>query len=531
MKIEISLGEATRHRDGSATLAVEVPELELRRELDLSFGELHDRCGIPDGTTLDLLLVASVCYVIDKTVKRARSFDGWTRELEAQLPVSALRKWQSVATRLNRALQFLTGDEWNLSFREAEVDFFRAPEPKRRRKQKPPAPDNIDRVCLFSGGLDSLTGAIDLLEEKEAGGLRLVGHYDAAGAASTQERLLKTLDVRYPRRCDLLQMRVSHRPLNAEESTLRSRSLVFMALGVYAARAAGEHVPLYAPENGLIAVNVPLNASRSGSCSTRTMHPYFLDSLRGVLKGLSIENPIINPSEFKTKGECLAECANRKLLSVLMSETVSCSHPTRKQFWRRRNKEVRNCGYCVPCLIRRAAMHRVGLDAAGQYGLDVCGGEVDVNHNMNDSADDFRAMLDMLRSRKTADDFVQDILAVAPVDRIRERAEMIERGFGEIRALIEAKGNGAVRRAAAVFEVHSQLGIGTALLCELWAKPPAPVRGHFRFGAASVALAGQMECGDTWAEQDGADQVRLIVADGLGHGGDAAIASRKTAAG
>lgn len=450
MKIEISLGEATRHRDGSAKLAVEVPEPELRRELDLSFGELHERCGIPDNITLDLLLVASVCYVIDKTVKRARSFDGWTRELEAQLPVSALKKWQSVATPLNRALQFLTGDEWNLSFRKADVDFFRAPEPKRTRKQKPPTPDGIDRVCLFSGGLDSLTGAIDLLEEKGARGLRLVGHYDAAGAASTQERLLKTLDAHYPHRCDLLQMRVSHRPLNAEESTLRSRSLVFMAMGIYTARAAGEHVPLYAPENGLIAVNVPLNASRSGSCSTRTMHPYFLDSLRGILKGLGIENPIINPFELKTKGECLAGCSNAKLLAALAASSVSCSHPTRKQFWRRRGKEVRNCGYCVPCLIRRAALHRVGLDAASQYGLDVCGGEVDIDHNMSDSADDFRAMLDMLSSRKTAGDFMKDILAVAPVDRIRERAEMVERGFGEIRALIEAKGNGVVRRAAGV---------------------------------------------------------------------------------
>lgn len=450
MNIEVSLGESPRHRDGSAILAVEVSELDLQRELDLSFGELHDRCGVPDNITLDLLLVASLCYVIDKTVKRARSFDGWTRELEVELPVSAPGKWQPVAPRLNRALKFLTGDEWSLSFRDMEVDFFRAPEQKRRRARKPPSLDSITRVCLFSGGLDSLTGAINLLEQKDAGGVRLVGHYDAAGAASTQDRLLKTLDTYYPQLCDLLQMRVSHRPLNAEESTLRSRSLLFMALGVYAARAAGATVPLYAPENGLIAINVPLNASRSGSCSTRTMHPYFLDSLRGVLKELGIENPIINPSEFRTKGECLAECKNQKLLASVMTETVSCSHPTRKTYWRRRSKEIRNCGYCVPCLIRRAAFHKVRLDTGGEYGLDVCEGEVAINQDAHDSADDFRAILDLLRSGKTAADFARDMLAVAPVDRVKERAEMIERGFGEIRSLLQSKGSKEIRRAAGI---------------------------------------------------------------------------------
>lgn len=196
------------------------------------------------------------------------------------------------------------------------------------------------------------------------------------------------------------------------------------------------------------------------------------------MKELGIENPITNPSEFKTKGECLAECANQRLLSSLMSETVSCSHPTRKTYWRRRSKEVRNCGYCVPCLIRRAAFHKVGRDAVSEYGLDVCAGEVAIrsslinthgsilsqclcglseaksiyetssSHNAHDSADDFRAVLGLLRSGKTAADFEREMLTVAPVDRVAERAAMLERGFGEIRALLQSKGNKEIRRAA-----------------------------------------------------------------------------------
>jgi anti-sigma regulatory factor (Ser/Thr protein kinase) len=89
-------------------------------------------------------------------------------------------------------------------------------------------------------------------------------------------------------------------------------------------------------------------------------------------------------------------------------------------------------------------------------------------------------------------------------------------------------GLGAVRRASETFEVHSQPGLGTALLSVLWAKPPEREPAPFRGGAASVPLAGQEVCGDTWAVRPiGPDRVRLLVADGLGHGQFAADASRK----
>lgn len=89
-------------------------------------------------------------------------------------------------------------------------------------------------------------------------------------------------------------------------------------------------------------------------------------------------------------------------------------------------------------------------------------------------------------------------------------------------------GLGAIRRASHTFEVHSQPGVGTVLLSELWAQPPA--RAPFRCGAVSVPLAGEEVCGDTWAvRQTGTDRARLMVADGLGHGEFAADASRKAA--
>ncbi len=62
----------------------------------------------------------------------------------------------------------------------------------------------------------------------------------------------------YPYRFAIEHIRVAHRPAEAAEETLRSRSFVFIALGLYGAQAAGLQTPLYMFENGFIALNVPL---------------------------------------------------------------------------------------------------------------------------------------------------------------------------------------------------------------------------------------------------------------------------------
>jgi anti-sigma regulatory factor (Ser/Thr protein kinase) len=89
-------------------------------------------------------------------------------------------------------------------------------------------------------------------------------------------------------------------------------------------------------------------------------------------------------------------------------------------------------------------------------------------------------------------------------------------------------GLGAVRRASHIFEVHSQPGTGTGIRSEVWAQPPPTVSGGFSSGAVNVALSREESCGDSWATLPmGAGRMRVIVADGLGHGDLAAIASRK----
>ncbi len=87
-------------------------------------------------------------------------------------------------------------------------------------------------------------------------------------------------------------------------------------------------------------------------------------------------------------------------------------------------------------------------------------------------------------------------------------------------------GLGVVKRAADFFEVHSQPGIGTALLCILSSKP-AVQNERQQFGLVNVAIKGEEVCGDAGAPLDvGNGRMRLLLADGLGHGPNAAEASK-----
>ena len=88
-------------------------------------------------------------------------------------------------------------------------------------------------------------------------------------------------------------------------------------------------------------------------------------------------------------------------------------------------------------------------------------------------------------------------------------------------------GLGAVQRASHVFEVHSQPGIGTALLSEVWAKYPPARASRWRVGAVNLPMRNETACGDNWCFSDGeAGRAQLVIADGLGHGPAAAEASR-----
>ena len=190
---------------------------------------------------------------------------------------------------------------------------------------------------------------------------------------------------------------------------------------------------------------MPLTPSRLGSCSTRTMHPFYLTVLREVFKDLGIQNALVNPLELKTKGECVTQCRNLSLLKSLIPRTVSCSHATRRQNWKR--KSAPNCGYCFPCLCRRASVHAAGLDSGEDYGIDVCSNELTVDSSAM-SADDLRAVTSGLRRFNTDTSIRKAITGVAPAEPLDAYVNLVQRGLTELRTWIAEKGSASLRAAA-----------------------------------------------------------------------------------
>jgi hypothetical protein len=332
------------------------------REATIEFATGFFDGWTPTASGAELLRFAAGIYCGDRTVEREPQPDGWTRTLRAEVPAADPEAW--VQAGWAATLGFLTGDTWSIRARSAR-----------------PAPAataglDVDAVSLFSGGLDSLCGVIDLLEEDPGRRLLLVGHHEGGQASSAQRDLYAALAKVYGERVQLRRLfcrpappdDAQAQPLpDQHERSTRSRSLLFIAAALSAASAIGQQVPVYVPENGWIGLNVPLTRARTGSASTRTTHPHFLTQLAGACRTIGIDNPIINPYRLQTKGEMLAACRNPKLLARLAPVSVSCSHPETPRW---RDRPQGNCGYCLPCLVRRASLARIRRDRGDQYAWD-----------------------------------------------------------------------------------------------------------------------------------------------------------------
>jgi len=88
-------------------------------------------------------------------------------------------------------------------------------------------------------------------------------------------------------------------------------------------------------------------------------------------------------------------------------------------------------------------------------------------------------------------------------------------------------GMGAIIRMSKDADFYSIPGKGTGILARWWSGGPAlPSAGHgFRVSAVNVPKAGEEASGDSWASVQSGDQLTVLVADGLGHGIEANLAS------
>lgn len=361
----------------------------------------------------DFLSIALSVVAADFTDLRAKSPDGWTRVITLEIAVQDPTFWNTQAHALEGALRFLTTDKWTLSFHHGGFG------PPAQLEALHPKEDS---VVLLSGGLDSLIGAIDLVEQ----GIKPYAVSQIVrGDGEKQDVFARSLG--------LSRIGLNHvtKSPGSQEPSQRARSIIFLAFGMAVATSLdryhqGDTVPLYICENGFIAINPPLTATRLGSLSTRTAHPEYLGRLQQIFDAADINVRIENPYALMTKGEMLVNCRNQPVLAEHAVDSTSCGRFQRFGY--------KHCGRCVPCQVRRASFKRWGaLNDTTRYVYD----DLSINSPQYGRFEDVRSM-GMALASVSQDGFEQwlghSLFSRFIADREGYR-QMLARGLDELRSL------------------------------------------------------------------------------------------------
>lgn len=331
----------------------------------------------PSDIGLDLLILAELVFAADTRLSRAtESQDSWTRQIKLVVPVSNVSQWIAASPLIVRMLNFLTGDLWAIEFIN-RPGLFTQIMPNRPRNVAIP---HFDKAQLFSGGLDSLIGAINNVVSGNSP--LFISHAGDAATSDAQHKCFERLQSVFgtpplSRLRFWLNIDVSAFNNISTENTTRGRSFLFFAIGIFAGTGFGKPFTLEAPENGLIALNVPLDYLRLGALSTHTTHTFYIKSWNELLQAVGIQGQIVNPYWDKTKGEMVSSCLNQQVLQQIIPDSLSCSSPAKGRWI---GHGIEHCGYCLPCIIRRASLKDQSILDTTTYRLaDLYGTPINTN--------------------------------------------------------------------------------------------------------------------------------------------------------
>jgi 7-cyano-7-deazaguanine synthase in queuosine biosynthesis len=320
----------------------------------------------------DMLEIAVYVYCADQFTSRGTSKmtnmgAHWRRKFRFSIPVRTFAFWSKAEIRnaLIETLGFLSEDEFDFEFVQATnmtpfQSYLGFSDPS-AHTIKP------DEVVLFSGGLDSLAGAVDAL----IGGQKqvaLVSHQSSNMIASKQNALVIALRERTDSgSLFYVPVTVNKGQEEATEYTQRTRSLLFATLGLVVARMFGRK-KLRFYENGVVSINLPIAEHVLGARASRTTHPRFLWNCSQLFSLLLSEKfTVHNPFVWNTKSEVARKLSDNNCAD-LITHTLSCTRV------REATKLKQHCGVCAQCIDRRFGILAAGIAAyepSDNYAVDL----------------------------------------------------------------------------------------------------------------------------------------------------------------
>ncbi len=328
------------------------------------------RLGLPDFVRsvnylpdryLDLLEIAAYVFAADRLTSRgsreAVEYQSWSRSLCFIVRVRDYDFWSepSVGRELEVALRFATGDRgYRFIFQPGHIT---DPTGLFDSEVFSLEGDEGDSVMLFSGGLDSLAGALQRLTETDER-ICLVSHLSQVGTIRTQRGLSSSLKREYGGRVSSYQFKTHLRGGGRREETQRSRSFLYGSIAFSLATALGLD-RFYIYENGVTSLNFSRRDDLINSRASRTTHPQTVGRLTSLFSTIA-ERPfaIETPFLWHTKSDVIGTIIGSGHGHLLPS-SVSCSHTYNS------GRNATHCGECFQCVDRR-----LGIYGASADGLD-----------------------------------------------------------------------------------------------------------------------------------------------------------------
>ena len=328
-----------------------------------SVSYLPDRC-------LDLLEIAAYVFAADRLTPRgsreAVEYQSWSRSFHFIVRVRDHGFWSqsSVREALESALRFATGDRvYQFTFQAGHTT---PPTNLFDSEGFSMEHDGDLSIMLFSGGIDSLAGAVQRLQQT-SDHVCLVSHLSQVGTIRTQRGLASALRENYRGRVSPYQFKTHLQGVARKEETQRSRPFLYGSIAFALATAFGRD-RFYIYENGVTSLNFARRDDLINARASRTTHPQTVGRLASLFSIIA-ESPfsIEAPFMWYTKSD-VVEYLKDSGHGHLLPSSVSCSHTYNS------GPNATHCGECFQCLDRRIGVYGAAadeLDNEGLYSTDI----------------------------------------------------------------------------------------------------------------------------------------------------------------